>query len=160
MKWLCSSLISGLLLVLNACGNAETSAASPREAPEIMNRKLEIQIGSRTVTAVLYESAAAKELLAQLPLTLTLTDYNATEKIADLPKRLSSSGAPDGFTPSAGDIAYYAPWGNLAIFYRPFRYSKHLIHLGKIENGGIHELSGPGDRKVTIRALSVKEETP
>ncbi|WP_337926728.1 cyclophilin-like fold protein [Paenibacillus caui] len=33
-------------------------------------------------------------------------------------------------------ITYYAPWGNLAIFYRDFRYSSGLIKLGSIDAGG------------------------
>lgn len=42
----------------------------------------------------------------QLPLTLTLKDYAGTEKISDLPKRLSTEGAPSGSDPSVGDITY------------------------------------------------------
>ncbi|WP_407668566.1 cyclophilin-like fold protein [Paraburkholderia dilworthii] len=26
--------------------------------------------------------------------------------------------APDGFDPSEGTVAYYAPWGNIALFYK------------------------------------------
>lgn len=39
-----------------------------------------------------------------------------------------------GFDPSVGDITYYAPWGNLAIFYKDFGYSNGLINLGRIDN--------------------------
>jgi hypothetical protein len=68
-----------------------------------------------------------------LPLTLELTDYNRTEKIAQISKSLVTTDAPEGFTPAAGDIAYYAPWGNLAIFHKGFGYSKGLIKLGRIQ---------------------------
>jgi hypothetical protein len=34
-----------------------------------------------------------------------------------------------------GDIAYYAPWGNLAIFIKDFGYSRGLVKLGCIESG-------------------------
>jgi hypothetical protein len=70
-----------------------------------------------------------------LPLSLSLEDYASTEKISDLPKRLSTDSAPPGFDPSVGDIAYYAPWGNLAIFYRDFGYSKGLVSLGRLASG-------------------------
>jgi hypothetical protein len=53
-----------------------------------------------------------------LPLTLMLTDHASTEKIADLPRKLSTKGAPPGIAASVGDISYYAPWGNLALFHR------------------------------------------
>jgi hypothetical protein len=66
---------------------------------------------------------------------MELQDYNNTEKIADLPKKLSTQDAPEGFTPNIGDIAYYAPWGNIAIFYKKFRYSAGLIRLGTITQG-------------------------
>jgi hypothetical protein len=36
--------------------------------------------------------------------------------------------------PAAGDIAYYAPWGNLAIFSKDFGYSRGLVKLGTIES--------------------------
>ena len=32
-----------------------------------------------------------------------------------------------------GDLAYYAPWGNLAFFYESYRYSGGLIRLGRID---------------------------
>jgi hypothetical protein len=75
-----------------------------------------------------------KDFLSLLPLSLTLEDYNRTEKISDLPKRLSLDNAPAGYKPAAGDITIYAPWGNLAIFYKSFSYSNGLILLGKIES--------------------------
>ena len=116
-----------------------------------MNRKLQIQLGDRTLTAVLYDCAATRDFIAQLPLTLELSDFNGTEKIADLPEKLPSDGAPEGFSPVTGDIAYYAPWGNLAIFYRDFRYSKNLILLGKIDGDGIKILQRADNREITIR---------
>ncbi|WP_394287896.1 cyclophilin-like fold protein [Corynebacterium variabile] len=51
-------------------------------------------------------------------------------------------------------IAYYAPWGNLAIFYRDFPRSPGLVILGHI-NGPLDALThGDGEPTVTI------EETP
>jgi hypothetical protein len=51
-----------------------------------------------------------------------------------------------------GDIAYYAPWGNVAIYYKDFGYSKGLVLLGRLD-GGIDALSTPGPMKVTIEAV-------
>ena len=83
--------------------------------------KIRIDVDGGAVMATLdNNSQAAKDFIALLPLTLTLNDYNATEKVSDLPRRLSTKDAPPGFDPSIGDIAYYAPWGNLAIFYKDF----------------------------------------
>jgi hypothetical protein len=66
---------------------------------------------------------------------LTLKDYAGTEKISDLPRKLSTQGAPSGSDPSVGDITLYAPWGNRAIFYKDFGYASGLIILGKIDSG-------------------------
>jgi hypothetical protein len=87
-----------------------------------------------------------------LPLTLKLDDYAATEKISYLPRKLSKDAAPDGFAPVSGDIAYYAPWGNLAIYYKDFEYSKGLIKLGTIVSG-LEALSVPGSADVRIEAI-------
>jgi len=94
--------------------------------------------------ALLDDHAAARDFAALLPIELALSDYNRTEKIADLPKRLSVEESPAGIKPAAGDIAYYAPWGNLAIFYRDFGYSRGLVRLGRLEGGAdaIEQLDG------------------
>lgn len=80
-------------------------------------------------------------------------NYAATEKISYLPRKLSTAGAPAGSDPSAGDITYYAPWGNLAIFYKDFGYSRGLIQLGRIDSG-IEALNVPGSLKVTIEPVA------
>ena len=97
--------------------------------------KIRIDIIGASATATLDDTAAANDFASLLPLTLTLEDYNRTEKISDLPKKLSTQGAPAGVEPARGDIAYYAPWGNLAIFYKDFPYSRGLVKLGRIDSG-------------------------
>ena len=91
--------------------------------------------GAVIATGLLDDNASARDFAALLPLDLLLSDYEATEKIADLPRRLSTVGAPTSCTPSAGDIAYYAPWGNLAIFYEPSPLSEGLVRLGRLQVG-------------------------
>jgi len=101
----------------------------------------------KIIKATLIDSETAREFIALLPLVLTLTDYNKTEKISDLPKKLTKKGAPPSVTPTAGDIAYYAPWGNLAVFYKGFENSPGLIKLGKIDSG-LELLAGTDSLKV------------
>ncbi len=144
-----------LMLATGACAD---SKSAPQKQEKAMTQKLLIEVGGKTLTATMFDNAATKDLLAQLPLTLTLNDYNNTEKIANPPKKLSTAGAPDGFDPVAGDIAYYAPWGNLAIFYKDFRYSRNLIRLGKIDGDGIKSLRVSGDVKVTLRIQAIERK--
>ena len=115
----------------------ESPAAKPSLAPAVLldeasTVQINIRLEGRIIPATLNDSKAAQDFASLLPLSLTLEDYNFTEKISDLPRRLSTDGAPPGFDPSVGDIAYYAPWGNLAIFYRDFQYSRGLVSLGKL----------------------------
>ena len=46
---------------------------------------------------------------------------------------------PQARGPVAGDLAYYASWGNFALFYRNFLYSPGLVRLGRVEGdaGGL-----------------------
>ncbi|GKX49855.1 cyclophilin-like fold protein [Budvicia aquatica] len=96
------------------------------------------------ISATLNNSQAAMDFLAMLPITLTLKDYGHNEKVAGLPQKLSTAGSPDGYTPSVKDIAYYAPWGNMAIYRQNFEYSRGLVQLGSIDYGmDILDISGP-----------------
>jgi hypothetical protein len=97
--------------------------------------KIRIIIEGQALSATLDDSTAAKDFASLLPLDLTLSDYASTEKVSDLPRRLSTDGAPRSYKPSAGDITYYAPWGNLAIFYRGFSDSAGLVRLGAFDDG-------------------------
>ena len=114
--------------------------------------KIRLTVGDKVLTATLIDSKTSRDFISLLPLTLTLKDYAGTEKISDLPKRLSTEGAPSGIDPSVGDITYYAPWGNLAIFYKDFGYSSGLVILGKIDSG-IEALNVPGSVRVTIELI-------
>ena len=114
--------------------------------------KIRLKVGDNVLTATLIDSKTTRDFISLLPLTLTLKDYAGTEKISDLPKRLSTEGAPSGSDPSVGDITYYTPWGNLAIFYRDFGYASGLVILGKIDSG-IETFTVPGSVKVTIELI-------
>jgi len=114
--------------------------------------KIVIKAGDKTITARLFDSDAARDFAGQLLPTMTLEDYAGTEKIGYLPKQLSTKGAPGGTDPSPGDVTYYAPWGNLAIFYKDFGYSRGLILLGGIDSGG-EALSRPGSLLVTFERV-------
>ena len=111
--------------------------------------KLKITVGEKIVAATLYDNLTSSDFVALLPLTLTLEDYNGTEKICYLSRKLSTKDAPPGFDPSKGDITYYAPWGNLAIFYKDFSYSNGLISLGKITSS-LEEFHKTGSLSVKI----------
>ena len=148
-------LVLTMTLGIVACDADDRSARAKSKPPAepttqpTSNMKISLKLQDKTLTATLHDNPTAREFASLLPLTLTLEDYSKTEKISDLPKKLTKDGAPAGADPSLGDIAYYAPWGNLALFYKDFRYSDGLILLGKLD-GGAEALSVPGSLKVTI----------
>ncbi|WP_242049205.1 cyclophilin-like fold protein [Aulosira sp. FACHB-615] len=111
--------------------------------------KINIKVKDKVITATLINSKTTQDFISLLPLTLTLEDYAKTEKISYLSKKLSTEDAPPGSDPAVGDIAYYAPWGNLAMFYQDSGYANGLIILGKID-GDIDAFNVSGSVKVTI----------
>lgn len=127
---------------------AQAPEKTPHRQVEEMT-KIRMTIDGTEITATLDDNATSRDFVSLLPMTLTLGDYSKTEKVSDLPRRLSTEGAPEGIDPSIGDITYYAPWGNLALFYRDFGYAPGLVRLGRIESG-IEVFERPGPLTVTI----------
>ena len=135
--------LSATLIIFMATTGAAFSAGQENGV------KIQFVFNATTVVGLLDESAAANEFLAQLPMTVKLEDYGSTEKIAWLPAKFRQADPGASLTPRRGDIAYYAPWGNLAIFREDFRQSSGLIKLGRVVEG-LKSLDQPGTATVTI----------
>lgn len=119
------------------------------------NARIKLTVnGNEEVFVSLYDNQASRDFLEMLPLTLTFEDFNSTEKIATLPNELSTEGQPSGYTPEIGDFAYYAPWGNISVFYKDFRYSNSLYKLGTIESGTEIFENMNNDFEVTIERVN------
>lgn len=114
--------------------------------------RISIKLGTKVIIATLADSATSRDFVSLLPLTINFEDYAATEKIAYLTRKLSTVGAPAGTEPATGDVTYYAPWGNLALFHKDFRYSSGLIPLGKIESG-LEAVREPRSATATIELI-------
>lgn len=144
----------GLLLVLVAALSGNVGAVYADDTSKVTEHEMNIRLvfEDMTLDATLEDSVASREFAGMLPLNLTLSDYNGTEKVADLSGRLSLDGSPDGVDPKIGDITYYSPWGNLAIFYRDFPYARGLVRLGHIKTG-VENLAGHGELKVRIERV-------
>jgi len=127
---------------------AAPAATTPTGRTTAMNIRLTLD--GHPVAATLNDSPTARDLAAQLPLTLSLRDLNQAEKIADLPRKLSTSGAPEGADPEVGDLAYYAPWNQLATYYRDAPYAAGLVIVGHMADGGAEQLATADE--ITIEA--------
>ena len=111
------------------------------EVPQII--KINITANNNTAVFELNGSAAAQDLYRQLPLSITVKDYGNNEKIFYPPKKLEIGGTPLADAKS-GTLAYYAPWGNVVIFYKNFGRASGLYELGYAVSGSeyIREMSG------------------
>ncbi len=128
----CMALILGLALAALPC------------AAEAAGQKVRLTFGQKTAVVELNGNTASRDFASLLPLTLKLEDYNNTEKISYLPRKLQTKGSPNSCDPVRGMFTYYAPWGNLAIFVRDFRHSNGLVPMGTVISG-MDDLAGAPD---------------
>lgn len=113
--------------------------------------KMKIQVGDTVFTAALAENSsvdALKELMADGPLTLDMSDYAGMEKGADLGVTLPQNNEP--MNTQAGDIILYQG-RTFVIYYDTNSWS--LTPIGKIDNVDAESLKaalGTGDVTVTL----------
>jgi hypothetical protein len=124
------AIVASALMTQLAFGQTPQDAA-PNQHETSM--KIRIEFNGTSMTATLYDNSSARDFASMLPLDLMIDDYSTNEKIAYLPRKLTEEdGGPFG-NEAPGDLAYYAPWGNLAFFHGSYRYSRGLIRLGRID---------------------------
>ncbi len=146
-----------LALVLGACGaaspvpseaaatplrsSAQTAEPQSSEGEDVM--RISVSAGGNTVIFELNGSQAARELYAQLPLSVGVENFSTSEKIFYPPKELDTANAPRAAS-GAGTLAYYAPWGDVVMFYAAYNPAGGLYELGQAVSGAEHisELSG------------------
>ena len=135
--------------------NTEQNTQIQGDEETLENARIKLTVnGNEEVFVSLDDNQASRDFLEMLPLTLTFEDFNSTEKIANLPNELSTEGQPSGYIPEIGDFAYYAPWGNISVFYKDFRYSESLYKLGTIESGAEIFENLDNDFEVTIERVN------
>ncbi|QFY74387.1 hypothetical protein CEQ83_18235 [Priestia megaterium] len=152
---------------LAACGNNHSSATDhnaskhlnrvPEQTEEdsISNTRIKLTFNNKEVFVRMYDNPASKDFLVQLPLTVTFEDYIGKEKVSILQKRLSIDDVQAGDLSKKGDFAYYAPWGNVAIFYKGLEDATNdLIILGQIESGKENVENVDGDFTGRIEKLT------
>lgn len=105
-----------------------------RETTKTLSAKVRITGNDREAVIVLFDNPASRDFASLLPMSVTFRDFAGEEKIADLPRKLATTGGLTGGD-AEGDFAYYAPWGNLAVFYKGFGKGSGLYILGRIESG-------------------------
>ena len=103
--------------------------------------KIQITVGDQRFQATLSDSAAGRDLAAQLPLTIEMIDHGSVEKTGPLPLPLSLDGQPDGADPDVGDVGYYAPGNNLVFYYGDQSYFRGIVVLGRLDGDAAARLA-------------------
>ena len=115
--------------------------------PSDQTMTIQVTDGTNTVTFMLNDTPAAKDLYAQVPFTTDVDNYCNNEKIFYPAKSLTKTGNTEGDCP-AGTIAYFSPWGNVVMYYGNAPRYSGLFLLGTASEGkeNIAKLSG----KITV----------
>lgn len=116
--------------------------------------KLRLTANGRTFTARLIDSVTTRDFVSLLPLTLTMSDLFNREKFGQLPRAISQEGKHT-HAYSLGDIAYWSPGPDVAIYYQhdgeriP---DPGVIVIGKI-GSDVAALNVRGSVKVTMELM-------
>lgn len=126
--WLMLSVFAlGVFGVTDAQGEMRKDLAEG----ELM--QIQMQFSGKSFVLTLENNATARDFYALLPLTLSFSDYVGKEKIARLEKSLNAQESGE-YNPQSGDFFYFAPWGNVGIFYAKQPPYKGLIKLGAVKD--------------------------
>jgi len=116
-----------------------------------LNMKINIKVSGKTVTATVMDNPTARDFVSLLPLNLSMNDLFGREKFAHLLKALSERG-PRTHSYEVGDIAYWSPAHDVAIYYKqdgePIP-SPGIIPIAKI-SAGSERFNVPASVKVSI----------
>src|SRR5437667_11637726 len=121
--------------------------ATAAAQPNTMKIRLTLDNG-KAITATLVDSETTRDFLSLLPLTLTMNDLFGREKFGHLPRAISEAGKQTR-TYEVGDMIYWSPGSDVAMFYRQDGQSipsPGIIVMGKIDSG-VEALNVPGSVK-------------
>lgn len=170
-----AALSAVLGLTLAGCGDNGQSGATGREtsatsassagrattppsgtaAPRGEQVKIQIIINGRRLQATIFDSAAGRDLIAQLPLTVDMVDHGAVEKTGPLPSPLSLDGQPEGADPDVGDVGYYAPGNDLVLYYGDQSYYPGIVIIGRLDGDAAHRIANlDGAVTATVEPLA------
>src|SRR5947209_2316577 len=131
---------------------AATGAGSQRRSTERRAKvKIRIKVADKAIIATVANNETARDFLSVLPLRVSMSDLFGREKYGDLPKALSENG-PSKNSYEVGDIAYWSPDRQFAVYYHQDGQSipsPGIIPIAKID-AGAEAFNVPGSVKVAI----------
>jgi hypothetical protein len=136
--------LSGIDEIQGMSGKALVQKIEPKASGAHTAMRITVNANGNTLVYELNDSPAARDLVAQLPLSIEVENYGGNEKIFYPPEKLTTTDTPLAKDVQAGTLAYYAPWGDVVMFYGSFGSAAGLYELGRVVSGGesIQDLSG------------------
>jgi hypothetical protein len=116
--------------------------------------KIRLKVGDKVLTATLADNKTARDFVSLLPLTLNMNDLFGREKFGHLPRAISGEGKRT-HTYAIGDIAYWSPGPDVAIYYQQDGekiLDPGIIVIGKIDSS-VEALNVRGSVKVTMELM-------
>jgi hypothetical protein len=137
-----------------AIAMAILAAIVTADAAQANTMKIRVVLNGKAIPATLIDSETTRDFISLLPLTLTINDLFGREKFGHLPRAISEGGKRTR-TYEVGDVIYWSPGPDVAMFYRHDGQSipsPGIIVMGKIDSG-VEALDVPGSVKVTIELM-------
>lgn len=134
--------------------SASSKMPTERSTQQANSMKINIKVGDKIVTATLIDNPTTRDFISLLPLTLTMNDLFGKEKFARLPRAISEEGERTK-TYEVGDIIYWSPGPDVAIYYRHDGQEipdPGIITIGKID-AGVEAFNVPGSINVAVELI-------
>jgi hypothetical protein len=129
--------LTGIEEIAEMSGSARIEKNEPNASETKTAMQISVKANGNTTVFELNNSPAARELYGQLPLSISVENYSNNEKIFYPPEKLNTSDTPQADA-RAGTLAYYAPWGDVVMFYGRFGSAAGLYELGHAISGSEH----------------------
>lgn len=162
MKFLLMVICQVLIVValcLFASAFEQKVEADDNDVNRLELSELQIKVTSRGYSAVfaLYDTHAARELYVQLPLKLNLDNFRNAQWMFYPPEKLHVSAEEAYHDGKAGELSYYAPWGDVFMLYKDFYAGDEMHRLG-INTSGADKIALMAGQAVIEKYIK-KDET-
>jgi hypothetical protein len=136
--------LSGIDEIAEMSGKALIQKMESKKSARAETMQITVIANGHEIVFELNGSQASKDLYAQLPMNIGVENYSSNEKIFYPAKKLATGNTPLVKSARKGTLAYYAPWGNVVMFYGSFGSASGLYELGNAVQGSeyIQTLSG------------------
>jgi hypothetical protein len=105
---------------------------------DVGETRVRFAVGDAEIIVRVADNPTSRDFLSMLPLTMNFRDFNAMEKVGDLPRKPTTQGSVST-TPANGDLIHFVPWGNLGFFYdaarRDTSFDRLEFPIGTDESG-------------------------